>query len=214
MRVFASLAFAALLAAAMPATAGTITEDISVTGSAGNGPSFVTGSLFNPALGTLTGVSANINGTFSADVFIPAPAPRQFTAALDGTLTAPNQIVSGNLGDFILTANNPAGGGNYTGFERFNVNVNLTSLADYVAGSPNATNFLAEIGLSDRVISGNIGASSDFSTYAFNFDLTYTYEVPEPSTLLLMGLATCVLLGGVTLGLRPKFASEKKAVLF
>jgi hypothetical protein len=206
MRVPASLAFAALLAATAPALADTITQDISVTGSVANEPTFVTGALFNPALGTLTGVSATISGTFSASVFIPGPAPRQFTFALEGMLTAPNQTVSGNLGDFTVTASNPAGGGLYTGFEGFNATVDLTSVGDYVAGSPDATSYLASIGLDDHSISGNTGASSDFSTFAYDFDLTYTYEVPEPSSLMMMGVATCTLIAVVR--------KRKKEVLF
>jgi hypothetical protein len=192
-------AMAIAMMAATPAMADTITVDYMFSGSVANGPSVVTGALFNPALGTLTGVSADISGQFQANVYIPNPEPSQLTANLDGTLNAPNQSISGQLGTFTLTQN----GANYTGTENFDVSVNLTSIGSYIAGSPNATNYLAEIGLYDEILAGGLGASSDLSTYEICFDLTYTYTVPEPSSLLVMGVGAGLLLLGVAFGFRP-----------
>jgi hypothetical protein len=183
--------------AAPTALADTIVENIAFNGSVENQPVFVTGPLFDPALGTLTGVSATVQGQFDADIFVPAlPGPgRTITLALGYQFISDGAIDRGQLGDFSVQTHN---GSDYTGQTNFDFSETIASIDAYVDGAPDETNYLAALafGATPSPPIG-FGASSDFSTWSADMQLTYTYApaipVPEPACTALFALSCLTL---------------------
>lgn len=195
------LAAAAFMLAASPALADTIVEDVGFTGAADGGLVFVTGPLFNPALGTLTGVDAAVTGQYDASLFIPDPEPPTVSVTLHDTFSAPGVSNSGSLGDIVLVER--GGGGSYAGLASFSFTDSIASVGSYIAGSPSATAILAELTLGTSPVIGG-GAADDFSTYSGTLALTYTYDVPEPSSLLVFGLGVGVMMLAAGFKMRSK----------
>jgi len=199
MRHFHALLATALMAAAAPAAADTVVQTIAIAGNVDTQPVFVTGSLFNPALGTLTGVSAVVSGQYHADIFVPADSGLgpSITLALAYSFGSDGSITKGVLGDFQAST---IGGGTYLGETGFDYTRTIAAIGAYVEGSPDETNYLAALafGAVPQPAIG-LGASDDFSSWAGDLQLTYTYDpaspVPEPASNALFALA-CLSLAG------------------
>jgi hypothetical protein len=191
-----------LLACASPAWAGTIVEDLSFSGSTENGKVFVTGPLFNPALGTLTGVSATVEGLLDESFFTPStglPPTIEFTLHGDFEAPGPYGTQPLSLGNFTVTGN---GNGDYTGVTGFRYTEQIAPFGSYIEGSPNAANFLAAVDFYGFPTNGGgLGASSDFSTWSGTLAITYTYDVPEPWSVVVLafGIAACMMCRGFSL---------------
>jgi hypothetical protein len=189
MRAVRCLALAAAIAWSVPAAANTIVEDIAFSGSVANGPAFVTGPLFNPALGTLTGVSVAVTGQYELSVFtLESGLPPIMKFALQGIFEPAGADVSLPLGTFYATTANRT---NYTGMAAIGFTGTLGDIGDYVAGSPDATSYLAGLGF-DAFPANHIGLGGDAddnSTWSGSLAVTYTYDVPEPGSIAILGLA-------------------------
>jgi len=183
-----------LMIGTTPAFADAIVEDLSFSGSVETGEVFVTGPLFNPALGTLTGVSATVKGVYDGLVFLPGSGfPPSIEFSLHGNFQAPGPFGTQPLalGNFSMSGN---GSGDYRGDIGFDYTEQVTPFADYTEGSPDAASFLAGLGFyAFPTNGGGLGASSDFSTWSGTVAVTYTYTVPEPASVLVFafGLAAC-----------------------
>jgi hypothetical protein len=185
---------AVFLVCTAPARADTIVEDLSFNGSVENGGVFVTGPLFNPALGTLTSVSATVTGVYDASMFLPGTGfPPSIEYSLHGNFTAPGPFGTQPLalGQFLVSGN---GGGTYSGRIGFDYTEAVMPFGSYVEGAPNPAAFLAGLDFyAFPTNGGGLGASSDFSTWSGTLAITYTYTVPEPGSVLVLalGAAAC-----------------------
>ena len=205
MRLVICAALAAAAFCAVPARADTMSETVAFSGSDGTGLDFVSGPLFNPALGNLVGVTASVLGQFSATIATDsAGVPLHLNFALDGTFMAPGVSVSGNAGGFTAAYNGSA----YVGQADFAFSDSIAAFGDYVAGSPDATSYLAALALG-AVSSVPLGASSDLSTWSGDLTITYCYEpaspVPEPGSLAMLAVAGVAFAG--LLGVRGRLAA-------
>ncbi len=188
----AGVALAAALAWTAPAAAGTIVEDVAFSGSVADGVTFVTGPLFNPALGTLTGVRATVLGQYDLSVFTTEGGlPPLIQFALQGAFLTPGADATLSLGTFNGTSTN---GTNYTGMASLDYTETISAISAYVAGSPDATNFLAGLGF-DAFPTNHMGLggnADDNSTWAGTLAIAYTYDVPEPGSLMILGLGAAL----------------------
>jgi hypothetical protein len=195
-----ALLAAALLAAAPPAIAGTIVENFAFSNGVNAEPVFVTGPLFTPVQGTLTGVSATLRGQYDADIFVPANwgLGPSITLVLSDLFLSDGSVSSRVLGDFTALTK---GGGTYLGETTFDFTQTIFSIGAYVQGTPEATNYLAALafGAVPQPPAG-LGAPDDFSTWSGDMTLTYTYDpaapVPEPACATVFALASLALASG------------------
>jgi hypothetical protein len=193
MRHFHALVATALIAATTPAAADTFVETIPIAGDVDTQPVFVTGPLFSPALGTLTGVAAVVSGQYRADIFVPASSGLgpSITLALEYSFGSDGSITRGVLGEFQAYT---IGDGTYLGETGFDFTQTISAIGAYVEGSLDETNYLAALafGAVPQPAVG-LGASDDFSSWSGDLQLTYTYDpaspVPEPACTGLFALA-------------------------
>ena len=142
MRLVICAALAAAAFCAVPARARYDGRDGGVLGIRWDRARFRQRPLFNPALGNLVGVTASVLGQFSATIATDsAGVPLHLNFALDGTFMAPGVSVSGNAGGFTAAYNGSA----YVGQADFAFSDSIAAFGDYVAGSPDATNYLAAL---------------------------------------------------------------------
>ena len=195
MKCLSISAVALVISIAAPAWADVVTETVAFSGSDENGLDFVSGPLFNPALGTLVGVTASVKGQFLADILTTSPGlPSHLNFGLDGTFKAPGVSLSGNVGGFTAAYNGSA----YLSNAGFAFSDSIAAFGDYVEGSPNATSYLAALALG-AISPMPLGASSDLSTWFGNLTITYCYDpaspVPEPGSLAILGVAGVIFAG-------------------
>jgi hypothetical protein len=200
MRTHSLMAAAAMLMAASPAVAATIVQDLPAVQSFGDFTPFdINGAAFNPALGTLTSVTATLTGSYTPIDFLDlGPFPNPGTVSTSYFVITPqgdaaNQF-SGSLGTqtVIPVVPSPNSAAVYTGTPTaVDLNFAFPVLSDFVSAVPGST-LLAEFGFLAGVEGGGAGGASDGTTFNGTFALTYTYgptSVPEPSSLLLLGCA-------------------------
>jgi hypothetical protein len=201
MRVRSLIAAAAMLTVTAPAFASTIVQNLPAVQTLGDFTPFdINGNPFNPALGTLTSVTATLTGsltpiffsdlcppcanpgTISTNYFVVTPegdAANQFTGALGSQMVVP---VFSNAG---TTAE-------YTGTPTaVNLAFNFPVLSDFLSAP---LGIIAEFGFNSSVPHSD--GASDLTTFNGTFALTYTYSqsVPEPSSLVLLGLGAGLVL--------------------
>ena len=154
-------------------------------------PFTITGSGFNPALGTLETVNGRLIGTYQAHIFTGNAAPASEQSNVHYDINSFGSDVSGSAGSQVLTGN-----GNQLTAAPFNVDA---------TGSFSNLNFFENAGIGatplfvfDVYSSGlnGIGASSDASSFNGDLVLTYTYAVPEPASagMLFMSCAAILLI--------------------
>jgi hypothetical protein len=193
----------ALVAAAslsMPAAAlgDTITEAVGFSSNSNIGLYSVMGPMFNPALGTLTGVSISVSGTYSANIVTAATSPDPASVlGYDWSVTGDRNI--GSVGTFGLIAD----GNSLTGSpEAFNFSTGVLPAPDdqyYLGAPPFTTGLLINVDVfSNPAVTGSWGSPyDDNSAFSGVVEATYTYTVPEPGTLALLaiGIACCSIAG-------------------
>jgi len=193
-RFLIAMAFASLLGAAVPAVADTITYDVPFSLNTYPASDTVYGPQFNPVLGTLTEVSAIVTGTYLPDIVGPT-LPSTTTAAFYEYWGGDCSCGSGNMlvGTYTLTnGKGPA--------QAFSFSTGaLPNLQNYIQFFGVTTGFLLNVGaFSESLTPGAWGNDwNDQSTYSGTVDITYTYTVPEPSSLAILAVGAGLLgLGG------------------
>ncbi len=198
MRAFAFVTALAALSAT-PAHALQIVQVLPVVQTLGDFTPFdITGALFNPALGPLTGVTGELAGTVQAIEFRslgPFPTTRLTTRYFLQSSTAvgpgPNRL-DGTLPDQTITPT-VTGGGQYTGAATpVDIVFTFGNPADFI-GPPSPPALLALFGFRANTpdLTTPTGGASDLTTFEGRFTLTYTYgsvSVPEPSSILMLSL--------------------------
>ena len=207
MRAWPVAALATMLAAP-PAIAITITQNLPAVQTLGDFTPFdITGSRFDNTLGSLISVTAELKGTVTAKSFIPLgpfPTTRQSTIYFVFTPSAiipgPNAF-TGALADQTVTPTVTSGGGLYVGAATpVDLTFNFLNTSEFI-GSPSPPALLVEFGfrasLPDRT--APTGGASDQTVFDGNLALTYDYAprrpVPEPGSLLTLGVGVLALAG-------------------
>jgi hypothetical protein len=197
MRALSGVAFLFIVVVASPALADTITYEVAFDFTQnGIGPQTVDGPQFNPALGTLTGVSAFVSGTYLPDI-TGASVPSSTTAFLsvEGVGYGGGGFGPANIGTYTLTdGRGPA--------QAFSFSTGpLLGLQNYIdiGGSPAFANgFLLNVdAYSEPPTPGTWGDFDDESLLSGNVQITYTYTVPEPSSLAILAFGASLLGLGV-----------------
>jgi len=196
MRFLSAMAFAGVVAGAVPALADTITYNVPFSFVQIGSSETVYGPQFDPYLGTLTEVSAVVTGTYLPDI-LGASVPSSTSAAfwVSGEGYSGGGLGPTEVGTYTLTdGKGPA--------QPFSFSTGaLPGLEYYI--DPNdsvafANGFLLNIdAYSQPVTPGAWGDWDDNSTFSGTVELTYTYTVPEPSSLAILAFGAGLLgLGG------------------
>jgi hypothetical protein len=191
---FKSLVLAAplLLALSIPAQATVIVQNIpGLTQDLGDFTPFDINALpFDPALGTLLGVSIELIGTYTpkiANDLAPFPPTADLTTRVfvfaSNSTDPSQQLILGTQTDIPVI---DVGAGISTGAATpVDVLFDLTDLAAFETGIPGPQLL---IGYGFRTSNGLPGSGSDLTSFAGRGILTYTYDVPEPATALMCAL--------------------------
>lgn len=169
------------------AQAASQTQIIAFSGNNENSPYDVVGADFNPALGTLTGVSVQLTGSFTPDIYTPNEiSPTQATLVYDVTIGETPE--SGSFATELLTESNHY----ITGAPaHFDLNFTPADIAAFIG--TNTKDYLGILGFDAQGLSG-LGAASDFSSFTGDFTITYAYApVPEPQSLALLAAGAAAL---------------------
>ncbi len=198
MRFFSAVVLAGIVGVAVPALADTISYDVAFSFyQKGIGAQTVFGPQFNPYLGTLTGVSAIVSGTYLPDI-TGVDVPPSTTAAfyVDGQGYGGSGLGPTEVGTYTLTdGKGPA--------QPFSFSASpLLGLQYYI--DPNdsaafANGFLLNVNAYSQPIPSNAwGDFDDQSMFSGNVEITYTYTVPEPSSLAILAFGAGLMgLGGL-----------------
>lgn len=186
---------AALALAAAPATAASIVQVLPAVQTLGDFTPFdINGAQFNPALGTLTSVTGQLQGTALPEVFRslgPNPpttvATRWFVFTPLATVPGPNAF-AGTFPNQTVTPDTTGNDATYTGTP---IPVNLS----FTFGNPSEflgtglSTLLVEFGFrSSTPLLPASGGASDHTAFNGTLTLTYTYAaMPEPGSLVLLG---------------------------
>jgi hypothetical protein len=191
MRFLCAVAFAGVFGASVPALADSITYEVPFSFYTFLGSDTVYGPQFNPYLGTLTGASAFVSGTYLPDI-TGASVPSQTTAALWVQAAAPGGgLVPTEVGTYTLTdGKGPA--------QAFSFSTGpITGLQYYI--DPNdypawQTGWLINVDAYSAPLTPYAwGDWDDQSTYSGTVYMTYTYTVPEPSSLAILAFGAGLL---------------------
>jgi hypothetical protein len=194
MRVACLAVLAGAVCAARPALADSITDTVKFGGQQDDGSVTVYGPLFNPTLGTLTGVSVTITGTLDPSVFTFMPNTPT-SVQLDATIWLPTfsyplAILDG--GNYTLTDTVSGLIGTPEAFSFTQSTSNANALYDYYNTS-NSALAVVNVFLTPPY-PGAWGPQEDpTSTYTGNLAITYDYDVPEPASLALLGFGAALL---------------------
>lgn len=184
--VFAALLLGGIAVSAAQAATVSQTQEFFMTAPTGASPTLALGfDLFNPALGTLTGVS------FDLDSAVRRTNDETVTASLS---IAGNTLASYSTADFFVDENfDFAGSGligpltlvDYTGPGVFDVDATLANPGGF-----------GTVGSWDGATIVGVNNLAQYS----GLTLTYTYDIPEPASLSLLAL------GGLALIRRRRLA--------
>ncbi len=200
MRFLSIIAFAGVVGIAAPAAADTITEDVAFSLTGGLGPQTIDGPLFNPVLGTLTSVSASVSGTYTPDIVISPGSSPQTSANLLYAWGVTGEQTTQSLGTYavIQTGNTLTGPVQAFSFSTsaFPYPQNYIDIGGYPVF---ADGFLLNLDVYSEPTSANAwGDFDDQSMFSGNVEITYTYTVPEPSSLAILAFGAGLMgLGGL-----------------
>ncbi len=182
-----------LMAVSAPGRAAVIVQNIpGLSQNLGDFTPFDINALpFNPAVGVLQSVSIEIIGAYTpktANDLGPFPATtdlttRLFVFAENGGPTT-NVILGTQTGVPVVQAD-PGSAGIATGLSTpVDQLFNLVDLAAFETGIP-GLQLLVGYGFRTANTLSGIGGASDLTSFAGSAILTYTYDVPEPATMLI-----------------------------
>ncbi len=206
MRILPAVVAVYFMSAAVPALADTITEDVAFSFMPDLGLQTISGPLFNPVLGTLTSVSAAVSGTYTPDIIIYPGSSPQTSARLLYDWGVAGEQVTQSMGTYAVTQT----GNTLTGpLQAFNFSTgpfpfpqNYIDFGGYPAF---ADGFLLNLDVYSLPTTADAwGDFDDQSILSGDVQVTYTYTVPEPSSLALLAFGAGLLpLAGF---LRMRFA--------
>jgi hypothetical protein len=205
MRVRSTIAAAAMLTATAPAFAATIVQNLPAVQTMGDFTPFdINGNPFNPALGTLTDVSATLMGSYTPDFFVDLCPPCANPGIISTTYfvitpegDAANQFsgtAPGSPQSVVPVFSNSNTTAEYIGAP---TSVDLTFdfpvVSDFISALPGPL-LLAEFGFNSSVT--HTDGASDLTSFSGTFALTYTYgpSLPEPSSLVLLSFGAGLVL--------------------
>ncbi len=148
---------------------------------------------FNPATGVLTGVSVEMIGNYTpktATDLGPFPPTTDLTTnlfvfATNGGPTS-NVVLGTETGIPVVVSG--GGAGIATGAtEAVDQTFNFSDLAAFETGI-SGSQLLVEYGFRTSNTLSGAGGASDLTSFAGNAVLTYTFDVPEPGTAMLLGV--------------------------
>ncbi len=155
---------------------------------------------FDPATGTLQSVSVELHRLVctpeTANDLGPFPATtdlttRLFVFATNGGPTS-NVVLGTQTGIPVVVAS-PGSAGIATGAATpVDMTFDLSDLLAFETGIP-GSQLLVEYGFRTSNTLSGAGGDSDLTSFAGSAILTYTYDVPEPSTALICGLGLAAL---------------------
>jgi hypothetical protein len=184
MRMAFGLLGLGMLAFAGPAKATTIVQDLTINQPLQENNGFSpSGYEFNPAVGTLDSVTAELAGSGSVSIYAPSPVSGYYTYGVQkyflggqSSATSPVQLFVSNGG---TTLTGSVGGGAFT--------VSLGP-GDFLSSDPNLIPDLVEgdVAVFPAPDTG-WGAYVEDVSFTGDIILTYTYDAPEPSALALLG---------------------------
>jgi hypothetical protein len=203
MRMAFGLLGLGMLAFAGPAKATTIVQDLTINQplheNVGFSPS---GYDFNPALGTLDSVTAVLEGSGSVSIYAPSPVPGNVTFGVEkADIGLPLLEDSTESSSVQLTVSDR--GTTLTGYVGVNfLSVSLDSI-DFISSDPNLIPDLVQGGVAVfPAPDTGWGAYVEDLSFIGEITLTYTYNVPEPSVLAVLGAG----LIGLTFAIRRRVA--------
>ena len=179
----------------MPAAADTISYTSAFSGGVDFGASAY-GEQFAGSLGTLTGMSIAVSGTYLPNIVsLIANPDLNSTLFYTGNAIGVGGFNIGAAGNFTLI-----NAGHLVGPPEafsFSENLDHANFAFYTSPSPVFDyGFLANIDLYSRPLNGTWGTPgqwSDNSLFFGNIEVTYTYTpVPEPATLAIFAASVCL----------------------
>ena len=198
MRFPSVLAAAAMLIAATPAFASTIVQDLRAQQNGGDFTPFdIDGAPFDPALGTLTAVTATLTGVLGpVALYEPNPGTMQPSPGILSTnyfvVAGPPgsaNFLTGTLPPQTVTPSSGTGTADYIGAATsVDLAFNFPLLSAFISPAPGPET-LADFGFHSNV-AGARGPLTDNTGFNGTFALTYTYNaaaVPEPASLLILG---------------------------
>jgi hypothetical protein len=208
MRCFSAVVLAGFVGVAGPACADTITENVAFSFNSGDGLMTVSGPLFNPVLGTLTSVSAVVSGSYAPDIVIAPQSSPQTSALLFYAWGVTGEQQTQSLQSYSVTQTGNTLTGPVQAFSfatgAFPFPQNYIDVGGYPAY---ASGFLLNLDIySEPTIAGAWGDFDDESLLSGTVQITYSYTVPEPSSLAILAFGASLLGLGVSRR-RPVLAS-------
>jgi hypothetical protein len=167
--------------------ADAITEDVAFSFNSNEGAQEVDGPQFNPVLGTLTSVSAIVSGTYAPNIFVYTSSPPA-SWTLMGEWSVPGKSVTSMLETYSPTVNGGVLAGPAQQFSfstgAFPFPQNYVDVGGYPAF---ANGFLINVGVYSLPASAySANDFNDDSSFSGDVQITYTYTVPEPSSLAML----------------------------
>ncbi len=186
------------------AQAATITYSTSITNAQPDWASTLSVAKFDPTLGTLTGIQFNLMGSVTGTIYVENTdaAPANISETLSATLTLtrpdsssiivtyPSAMLTDSFNAFDGTVDFAGTSGAIHGPITTSASASYTALAtDFALFTGMGNIVLPVTAIGTSFVSGPGNLASGFSTSASAFlDVIYTYDnVPEPTSLLLLG---------------------------
>jgi hypothetical protein len=192
--IFALAAPLLWLAVTSGSQAATIVQDIpGLVQNLGDDTPFDINALpFDPSIGTLLDVTVELIGSYTpqtANDLGPFPPTTDLTTRLFvfATNGGPNSnVVLGTQSGIPVIVASPGAAGIATGAtEPVDETFDLSDLAAFETGIP-GSQLLVEYGFKTSNTLSGAGGASDLTSFSGSAVLTYTYQVPEPATVLVL----------------------------